>query len=138
MECVVRAFSFMAELKGHDYNAAYDQMTQIAEDNGIDLERNGIPSDKISTIFKDYCNIGVDYFSSDNIKAYINSGTPVAFYTTKKKDKPSHMVVIIAYDANVVYTAAGTSDGKSTIYRKEDLEKVDFLYILNNIKTPFK
>lgn len=51
MECVIRAFSFLAELKGHDYATAYEVLTNIAIDKRYDFTT--VPLKWVNRSFKE-------------------------------------------------------------------------------------
>lgn len=135
-ECVIRAYAFMAELKGSDYEAAYKTLTQIAEARGVDLDfpTGGVPNDMISTIFRDFCDVGVDLLDRGKIEDYIDKGTAIgAILSTNLM----HMITIIGNDKDFFYTSDGSSSGNVTIYDKKDVE-YKYIYLINRLKTPYK
>jgi uncharacterized CHY-type Zn-finger protein len=135
MECVLRAYAFMAELKGYDYDNVFEAMDKIAKKKNIDPENEGIPFSLVSTFFKDYCQIGTGYNDPSNIASCINKGEPVAVVTCTS---PYHMVTIIGYDGNNYYTASGDSSGDAIIYSKDQLTCFDYFYIFNTTNIPLK
>ena len=135
-ECVIRAYAFMAELKGGDYETAYKTLTQITEAYGIDLDfsTGGIPNDMISTIFRDFCDVGVDVLDNGKIEDYIDNGTAIGAILSTS---PMHMVTIIGYDKDFFYTSDGSSNGDVTIYDKKEID-YKYIYLINKLKTPYK
>ena len=137
MECIIRAFAFMAELKGHDYNTAYEVLTKTAESKNYDLDdpiRGGIPACDALTIFNSYCDISHGNYDQGIVQNYIDKGTAVALITV---ESPPHMVTVIGYDSDYYYTAAGDPNGNATIYQKNSLAGSGYI-IFNNTKAPYK
>ena len=137
MECVIRAFSFLAELHGHDYQTAYDVLTKIATDKRYGLENpeyGGIPLCDALTIFDSYCELGHGDYDERTVDSYIDNGVAVALITS---DVPAHMVTVIGYDNKYYYTAAGESNGNVTIYAKNNLIGSEYIYF-KNIKVPYR
>lgn len=137
MECVIRAFSFLAELHGHDYQTAYDVLTKMAIDKRYNLEnpaKGGIPLYYALTIFNSYCELGHGDYDERTVDSYIDNGVAVALITS---DVPAHMVTVIGYDNKYYYTAAGESNGNVTIYAKNNLIGSEYIYF-KNIKVPYR
>ena len=137
MECVIRAFSFMSELKGNDYATAYEVLTKIANDKGYDLENpinGGIPLNEAITVFDSYCELAHGNYDESVIQSYIDKGSAVALVSL---DNPPHMVTVIGYDNDFYYTAAGEANGNVTIYSKNALMGSGYIYF-NTIKVPYR
>ncbi len=137
MECVIRAFSFMSELKGNDYATAYEVLTKIAIDKGYDLEKpknGGIPLCDAITVFDSYCELAHGNYDESVIQSYIDKGIAVALVSL---DNPPHMVTVIGYDNDFYYTAAGEANGNVTIYSKNALMGSGYIYF-NTIKVPYR
>ena len=137
MECVIRAFSFMSELKGHDYATAYKVLTKIAINKKYDLEKpknGGIPLCDAITVFDSYCELAHGNYDESTIERCIDKGIAVALVSL---DNPPHMVTVIGYDDNFYYTAAGEANGNVTIYSKNALMGSGYIYF-NNIKVPYR
>ena len=141
-ECVIRAYAFMAQLKGYDYETAYATLSNIAVKAGFDLERldGGVDFDQVQKLFKSYAIIAAGPNTPENVAQFIDRGIPVALITEEiiNGKKYKHMVTVIGYDGKYYYTAAGYPDGMATIYDKKECEKISQLFIVDNIKTPFK
>ena len=135
MECVLRAYAFMAQLRGYDYDVVCDAMDRIAKAKDIDLEVDGIDPGELSTFFQNYCQIGTDDNNPSNVSSYIDKGIPVALVTCAT---PYHMVTVIGYDRDHYYTAAGDVNGDVTIYAKSQLICSDYFYVFNSTNIPFK
>ena len=137
MECVIRAFSFLAELKGHDYATAYEVLTNIAIDKSYDLEKpknGGIPIRDALTIFESYCELGHGNYDESTVESFIDNGVAVALIAS---GDPPHMVTVIGYDKDYYYAAAGESNGSVTIYAKNNLIEYGYIYF-KNIKEPYR
>ena len=132
-ECVIRAYAFMAEMKGYDYDIVFKTLDDIANKAGIDLDIKGIPKELVSDFFKEYCLIGAGNNTPSNVASFIDKGILVAAITCTE---PYHMVTIIGYDNNNYYTASGDGSGKTTIYQKDQLNCHDYIYFFNRTKTP--
>ena len=85
-KCVVRTLACMAQLKGADYETAYNKLTKLANKAGYKLENKdeGIPSSEITKIFGEYCKV-VDVAGKDGldntpnkVAEYIDKGIPPA------------------------------------------------------------
>ena len=136
-ECVVRAFAFMSELQGNDYETAYSVLSQLAIDADYKLDdasRGGILPRDATSLFGSYCDIGHGNFDTDTIESLINQGYAVGLVTV---ENPPHMVTVIGFNNDFYYTAAGDSNGKVTTYQKYSLMGTGYIY-LKNIKTPYK
>ena len=137
MECVIRAFSFMSELKGNDYATAYEVLTKIAIDKDYHLDdyrKGGIPLCDAITIFDSYCELAHGNYDESVIQSYIDKGSAVALVSL---DNPPHMVTVIGYDNDFYYTAAGEANGNVTIYSKNALMGSGYIYF-NTIKVPYR
>ena len=137
MECVIRAFSFMSELKGNDYATAYEVLTKIAKDKKYRLDnpiRGGIPLCEALTVFDSYCELAHGNYDESVIQSCIDKGIAVALVSL---DNPPHMVTVIGYDNDFYYTAAGEANGNVTIYSKNALMGSGYIYF-NNIKVPYR
>ena len=137
MECVIRAFSFMSELKGNDYATAYAVLTRIAIDKNYKLDnhiRGGIPLCDAITVFDSYCELAHGNYDESVIQSYIDKGSAVALVSL---DNPPHMVTVIGYDNDFYYTAAGEANGNVTIYSKNALMGSGYIYF-NTIKVPYR
>lgn len=137
MECVIRAFSFMSELKGNDYATAYEVLTKIANDKGYNLENpinGGIPLCDAITIVDSYCELAHGNYDESVIQSYIDKGSAVALVSL---DNPPHMVTVIGYDNDFYYIAAGEANGNVTIYSKNALMGSGYIYF-NTIKVPYR
>ncbi|MDE6151827.1 MAG: hypothetical protein K2G12_07580 [Prevotella sp.] len=132
-ECVVRAIAFLSELDGHNYDNAYKILKALAEKAKYNLNERGIDLCDIHRIFESYCNIVVNNYDYQTIEHYIDHNKPVAAITLTQ---PCHMAVIIGYDDNFYYTAAGYS--KAKIYQKGLLGNENVIYLFTNIKSPYK
>ncbi len=130
-ECVARAYAFMAEMEGCDYETVFKTMDDIAKEKGIRFEKNGIPRKELLTFYKDYCQIDTGLNYASNVASYIDKGIPVAVLTCTGL---SHMVTIIGYDGFYYYTAGGNST--VTIYNKNAFNCSELFYIFNRTKTP--
>ena len=137
MECVIRAFSFMSELKGNDYATAYEVLTKIAIDKDYHLDdyrKGGIPLCDAITIFDSYCELSHGNYDESVIQSCIDKGIAVALVSL---DNPPHMVTVIGYDNDFYYTAAGEANGNVTIYSKNALMGSGYIYF-NTIKVPYR
>lgn len=134
-ECVVRAYAFMAQLKGYDYETAYNALAGLAKAKGYDLEDFGIPTSALQKAFKSYCIIEVGDNTPKNVAQFIDRGESVALITSAV---PPHMVTVIGYDNNYYYAASGDKNGQVTIYQKNELLGNDNLYVVNKVNTPYK
>ena len=137
MECVIRAFSFMSELKGNDYVTAYEVLTRIAIDKNYKLDnqiRGGIPLCDAITVFDSYCELAHGNYDESVIQSYIDKGIAVALVSL---DNPPHMVTVIGYDNDFYYTAAGEANGNVTIYSKNALMGSGYIYF-KTIKVPYR
>ncbi len=137
MECVIRAFSFMSELKGNDYATAYEVLTRIAKDKDYHLDdyrKGGIPLCAAITIFDSYCELAHGNYDESVIQSYIDKGIAVALVSL---DNPPHMVTVIGYDNDFYYTAAGEANGNVTIYSKNALMGSGYIYF-KTIKVPYR
>ena len=137
MECVIRAFSFMSELKGNDYATAYEVLTKIAIDKDYHLDdyrKGGIPLCDAITIFDSYCELSHGNYDESVIQSCIDKGIAVALVSL---DNPPHMVTVIGYDNDFYYTAAGEANGNVTIYSKNALMESGYIYF-NTIKVPYR
>lgn len=137
MECVIRAFSFMSELKGNDYATAYEVLTRIAKDKDYHLDdyrKGGIPLCAAITIFDSYCELAHGNYDESVIQSYIDKGIAVALVSL---DNPPHMVTVIGYDNDFYYTAAGETNGNVTIYSKNALMGSGYIYF-KTIKVPYR
>ena len=111
-ECVARAFAFIAELNGGDYNKVFDKLyNKILNVGGIShWDDHGS-----ATLFKEYINI-VEYNNDfETVANLIDNGIPVGCTTN---DYPFHMEVIIGYDDKNYYVAAGNRDGDVSVVNK--------------------
>ena len=137
MECVIRAFSFMSELKGNDYATAYEVLTKIAIDKDYHLDdyrKGGIPLCDAITIFDSYCELSHGNYDESVIQSCIDKGIAVALVSL---DNPPHMVTVIGYDNDFYYTAAGEANGNVTIYSKNALMGSGYIYF-KTIKVPYR
>lgn len=134
MDCVLKAYAFMAELKGYNYDNACEVMDRIAKSKYFDLEKKGIPSKELLVFFQDYCQIDTDYNKPWNVSFYVDQGIPVAIITCSS---PYHMVTVIGYDNKYYYTAAGDGNGDVAVFSKSELD-CGSLYIFNSTNTPYK
>ena len=137
MECVIRAFSFMSELKGNDYATAYAVLTRIAIDKKYRLNdpaSGGIPLCDAITVFDSYCELAHGNYDESAIQSCIDKGIAVALISL---DNPPHMVTVIGYDNDFYYTAAGEANGNVTIYSKNALMGSGYIYF-NTIKVPYR
>ena len=137
MECVIREFSFMSELKGNDYATAYEVLTNIAIDKNYRLNnpaKGGIPIRDALTIFESYCELGHGNYDESTVESFIDNGVAVALIAS---GDPPHMVTVIGYDKDYYYTAAGESNGSVTIYAKNNLIEYGYIYF-KNIKEPYR
>ena len=137
MECVIRAFSFMSQLKGNDYATAYEVLTKIAIDKDYHLDdyrKGGIPLCDAITIFDSYCELSHGNYDESVIQSCIDKGIAVALVSL---DNPPHMVTVIGYDNDFYYTAAGEANGNVTIYSKNALMGSGYIYF-NTIKVPYR
>ena len=84
-KCVVRTLACMAQLKGADYETAYNKLTELANKAGYKLENKdeGIPSSEITKIFGEYCKFvdvagkyGLDN-TPNKVAEYIYKGIPL-------------------------------------------------------------
>lgn len=130
-ECVVRAIAFISELKGFNYNTAYEVLSEIASKK-YDLRCRGIEYCDINLMFEKYCKITVEEYDTLAIDRYIDDGIPIAAITC---DESPHMVVVIGYDKEFYYTAAGYSEVK--IYQKSQLGYEDVIFLFN-ITAPYQ
>ena len=139
-ECVIRAFAFMAQLQGYNYETAYTTMSNLAFEAGfvLFLPNNGVTLDKLLTTFKKYAIIAEGPNTPQNVAQFIDRGIPVALIDLDEVLNEAHMVTVIGYDGKYYYTAAGSSDGYATIYDKKELEKISRLFIVDKIHTPYK
>lgn len=135
MECVLRAYAFMAEMKGYDYDRVFEALDRIAKKGKRNLNIEGIGLSELSTFFREYCQIGAGYNDPAKIAGYIDRGIPVAAVTCTT---PYHMVTIIGYDHDYYYTAAGDGSGNVTIYSKDQLSCFDYFYLYNTTNIPFQ
>jgi len=108
MECVLRAYAFMAQLRGYDYDVVCDAMDRIAKAKRRDLDVDGIEPSELSTFFQNYCQIGTDDNNPSNVSSYIDKGIPVALVTCAT---PYHMVTIIGYDRFLQYVKQSSNHG---------------------------
>ena len=137
MECVIRAFSFMSQLKGNDYATAYEVLTRIAIDKKYRLNdpaSGGIPLCDAITVFDSYCELAHGNYDESAIQSCIDKGIAVALISL---DNPPHMVTVIGYDNDFYYTAAGEANGNVTIYSKNALMGSGYIYF-NTIKVPYR
>ena len=137
MECVIRAFSFMSELKGNDYATAYAVLTRIAIDKKYRLNdpaSGGIPLCDAITVFDSYCELAHGNYDESAIQSCIDKGIAVALISL---DNPPHMVTVIGYDNDFYYTAAGEANGNVTIYSKNALMGSGYIYF-KTIKVPYR
>ena len=129
-ECVVRALACMAQLKGADYETAYNKLTKLANKAGYKLENKeeGIPSSEITKIFGEYCKVvdvageyGLDN-TPNKVAEYIDKGIPLgAICPPQSANDVPHMVTIIGYDNDYYYVAAGNPEGTANYVRKNEL-----------------
>lgn len=108
-ECVARAFAFIAELNGGDYNKVFNKLyNKILDVGGIShWDDHGS-----TTLFNEYINI-VEYKNDfETVANLIDNGIPVA---CSANDFPFHMEVIIGYDDKYYYVAAGNRDGDVSV-----------------------
>lgn len=132
-KCVVRALACMAQLKGADYETAYNKLTKLAIKAGYKLEEKdeGIPLSEITKIFGEYCNVvdvadvagkdGLDN-TPNKVAEYIDKGIPLgAICPPQSANDDPHMVTIIGYDNDYYYVAAGNPDGTANYVRKNEL-----------------
>ena len=137
MECVIRAFSFMSQLKGNDYATAYEVLTRIAIDKKYRLNdpaSGGIPLCDAITVFDSYCELAHGNYDESAIQSCIDKGIAVALISL---DNPPHMVTVIGYDNDFYYTAAGEANGNVTIYSKNALMGSGYIYF-KTIKVPYR
>lgn len=137
MECVIRAFCFMSELKGNDYATAYEVLTKIAIEKDYHLDdyrKGGIPLCDAITVFDSYCELAHGNYDENTIESCIDNNIAVALVSL---DDPPHMVTVIGYDDNFYYTAAGEANGNVTVYSKNALMGSGYIYF-NNIKVPYR
>ncbi len=135
MECVPRAFAFMAEMKGYDYETVFNALCETAMEEGVDIREDGLLPKEVLAFFNDYCQIEADFNTASNVASYVNQGIPVAVITCTGGP---HMVTIIGYDRYNYYTAAGNGMGYATVYPKTEFNCHEFIYIFNKTKTPYK
>ena len=129
-KCVVRALACMAQLKGADYETAYNKLTELANKAGYKLENKdeGIPSSEITKIFGEYCKVvdvagkyGLDN-TPNKVAEYIDNGIPLgAICPPQSANDDPHMVSIIGYDNDYYYVVAGNPDGTANYVRKNEL-----------------
>lgn len=134
MECIVRAVSFLSELDGHDYDNAYNMLSSLAYQENKDYCEEGIYVEDAQRIFEPYCSIDSKDYNMWALEDYITQGIPVSIVTKEKEGY--HMVVIIGYDLDSYYMAAGYSQVQ--VYPKYKLWYVDKMYLFNNIKIPYR
>lgn len=141
-ECVPRAYAFMAEMSGYDYDSGFKALDDIADSKERNFKVEGIYPFELTTFFKDYCNIVERVFDPSTVDSYIDKNIPVAVVTYVQKGNceksEPHMVTIIAYDDVSYYAAAGNSKGKATRYPKNEFCQHGYFYSLYNVKTPNK
>ena len=135
-ECVIRAYAFMAQLQGYNDETAYMTLSNIAAEEGyiLALPNNGVTLDKLTNTFKSYAIISEGPNTPQNVAQFINRGIPVALVNLDE----AHMVTIIGYDGKYYYTASGDPSGDATIYDKKEFEKINRLFIIDRINTPYK
>lgn len=119
-ECVARAYAFILEMGGFNYDTAFNRMDDIAKQKGIDFRYNGILPEYLTTFFEDYCTVEMEEFDPPVVESYINQGIPVGVVAL---DPNRHMVTVIGYDNDFYYTSAGNNKGHATIYPKGEFYK---------------
>ncbi len=111
-ECVARAFAFIVELNGGNFNKVLNKLyDKILKVGGI----SRWDDDGCITLFQKDINIikyGNDFETVANL---IDNGIPVA---CSANDYPFHMEVIIGYDDKNYYVAAGNRDGDVSVVNK--------------------
>lgn len=141
-ECVARAYAFIAEMSGHDYNTVFKALDDIAKLKDRNFKFEGVYPNEMTTFFEEYCNIVKRVYEPATIESYIDKGVPVAVVdivsTEADKEPNKHMVTIIGYDNNFYYTAAGNKKGHATVYPKGEFYEYGYFYSLEKIKTPNK
>ncbi len=131
-ECVVRAIALAAKMQGYDYDVAYNKCTELAMNAGYNLVSNGIPACQISETMQGYCDINISAFNLGNVEHYVDIGVSPMLISTEL-----HAVVVLGYDNDYYYCAAGNPKGQVTIYQKNELS-YDNIYTISKINTPYK
>lgn len=100
----------------------------------------GVQFNQLKKTFKNYAIIASGPNTPENVAQFIDRNILVALITQEKinGEEYMHMVTVIGYDGKYYYTAAGSPDCGATIYDKKEFEKINRLFIIDRINTPYK
>lgn len=135
-DCVPRAFAFAMELKGHNFDAKYEELKSKAIAGGCDLDEVGMSDDNIKDLFKtEKTGIEFEVIKPENHKpSYISNLIDNGFSVVAgvPGSPEGHEVLIIGYNVNdpgIVYVAAGNEEGSANYCRLAQLCNKDMYLI---------
>lgn len=100
----------------------------------------GVQFNQLKKTFKNYAIIASGPNTPENVAQFIDRNIPVALITQEKinGEEYMHMGTVIGYDGKYYNTALGDPSGDATIYDKKEFEKINRLFIIDRINTPYK